>query len=233
MKLLVLAIILLSLYLIYRLSFPRQAGSSPENETPPPKPPDGDEAVIKNRFVLPVQSNLAQHADRKQDSDKQDKNTPIFAAGNEKQNAVIQPEELGEVFGEDINPDELDIEPDASETNETDNDSGLDGDEEAEEIRQSTGEIEGYAEGFTYDELATVIHETDKPEAMTKAKVETLRDLSQTDMFEKLVSGDAGRASRIASILDRSEQSLAKQDEDVADDKDNGYKDFDIGQFLS
>jgi hypothetical protein len=229
MKLLILAIILLSLYLIYRLSFPRQAGNRPGSETPPPKQPDGYEAVIKSRFVLPARSNSKQHDDRKQDSDKQDKNAPIFAAGNEKKDAVIPPEELPEIFGEDVNPDDLDIEPDV---NETDSDDEPDADEEAEEIRQSEGEIEGYAEGFTYDELATVIHETDKPEAMAKATVETLRNLSQTDMFEKLVSGDAGRAARIAAVLDHSEQSLASQDEDAADDKDNGYKDFDIMQFL-
>jgi hypothetical protein len=129
-----------------------------------------------------------------------------------------------------MNPDDLDIEPDASETDSADE---PDADEEAEEIRQSAGEIEGYAEGFTYDELSTVIHEADKPEAMTKATVETLRDLSQTDMFEKLVSGDAGRAARIAAVLDHSEQSLASRDEEAADDKDNEYKDFDMMQFLS
>jgi hypothetical protein len=230
MKLPVLLIIIISLYLIYRLSFPRQAKNRPGNETPPPNTPDGDEAVIKNRFVLPARSNLAQHDDRKKESDKQDENASIFAVGNEKSNAVIPPEELGEVFAEDVNPDDLDIEPDV---NETDNDSELDADEEAEEIRQSAGEIEGYAEGFTYDELATVIHEADQPEAMTKAVVETLRDLSQTDMFEQLVSGDTDRASRIASILDRSEQSLASWDEDAEDDKNGEYKDFDITQFLS
>jgi hypothetical protein len=124
----------------------------------------------------------------------------------------------------------LDIEPDASEK---DNDDELDAEEEAEEIRQSAGEIEGYAEGFTYDELATVIHEADNPEAMAKATVETLRDLSQTDMFEQLVSSDAGRATRIAAVLDRSEQSLASRDEEAADDKDNEYKDFDMMQYLS
>jgi hypothetical protein len=165
-----------------------------------------------------------------ENSDKQDENSPIFAAGNEKKDAVIPPEELPEIFGEDINPDDLDIEPDA---NETDSDDEPDADEEAEEIRQSAGEIEGYAEEFTYDELATVIRDTDKPEAMTKAAEETLRDLAQTDMFEQLVSDNAGRAARIAAVLDHSEQSLASQDEDAAESKDNEYKDFDITQFLS
>jgi hypothetical protein len=70
MKFIVLAIILLSLYLIYRLSFPGQAGNRRENETPPSKPPDGDEAVVKSRFVLPAQSNLKQHADIRKESDK-------------------------------------------------------------------------------------------------------------------------------------------------------------------
>jgi hypothetical protein len=231
MKLLVLLIILFSLYLIYRLSFPKQAGKSQGNETIPPQSSDGYKAVIKNRFVLPDRSNSAQHDDRKQDSDKQDENASIFAVGNANMPPVAVPsEELDDVFAEDVKPEDLDIEPDA---NETDNDSELDADEEVEEIRQSAGEIEGYAEGFTYDELATVIHEADKPEAITKAALETLRDLSQTDMFEKLVSGDTDRAARIASILDRSEQSIASQDEDAADDKDNEYKDFDIMQFLS
>jgi hypothetical protein len=52
MKIIVLAIILLSLYLIYRLSFPGQAGNRPGNEALPPKPPDGDEAVVKSRKYL-------------------------------------------------------------------------------------------------------------------------------------------------------------------------------------
>jgi hypothetical protein len=230
MKLFVLGIILFSLYLIYRLSFPNQAENGQGDEPKLPKPSNEDEAVVKNRFVLDFQRQPLPTPATPENSDKQEENASIFAAGNEKKDAVIPPEELGEVFGENVNPDELDIEPDASET---DSDDELDADEEAEEIRQSAGEIEGYAEGFTYDELATAIHETDKPEAMTKATVETLRNLSQTDMFEKLVSGDTGRAARIASVLDRSEQSLANQDGDAADNKNDEYKDFDIGQFLS
>jgi hypothetical protein len=230
MKLLVLAIILFSLYLIYRLCFPRQAGTPQGDEPVQKEPPDEYEAVPKSRFVRPDSGQPQPTPATSLKSENQPENASIFAAGNEKKDSVIPPEELGEVFAEDVNPDDLDIEPDA---NETDSDDEPDADEEAEEIRQSAGEIEGYAEGFTYDELATAIHDTDKPEAMTKATLETLRNLSQTDMFEKLVSGDTDRAARIASILDRSEQSLASQDEDAADDKNDEYKDFDIGQFLS
>jgi hypothetical protein len=230
MKLLVLGIILFSLYLIYRLCFPRQTGTPQKDEAVHKEPSDEYEAVPKSRFVCPDRGQPQPTPATSLESENQTENAPIFAAGNEKPNAVIPPEELGEVFGEDVNPDDLDIEPDA---NETDSDNELGADEEAEEIRQSAGEIEGYAEGFTYDELATAIHDTDKPEAMTKDSLETLRNLSKTDMFEKLVSGDTDRAARIASILDRSEQSLASQVEDAANDKNDEYKDFDIMQFLS
>jgi hypothetical protein len=231
MKFLILVIILFSLYLIYRLSFPGQAENRRGDKPKLPEAMNEDEAVLKNRFVFDFQRQPLPTPATPENSDKQDKNTPIFAAGNAEWNVIIPMEELPEIFGEDINPDDLDIEPDA---NETDSDDEPDADEETEEIRQSAGGIEGYAEGFTYDELATAIHDADKQEAMAKVSLETLRDLAQTDMFEQLVSGDAGRAARIAAVLDHSEQSLASRDEDAAEeDKDNEYQNFDITQFLS
>ena len=234
MKFLILAIIILSLYLIYRLSFPAQAGKPASDKTPPPPSPDSYEAVVKSRFVIYDRSNSAQHDDRTKESDKQDKKPDIFAAGNDNPPpAVIPPDELDDVFGEDMNPEDLEIERDENETGE-DDEPELDADEEVEEIRQSVREIEGYAGGFTFDELVTVIHESDtQPDAMTKAAVETLRDFSGTDMFEQLVSEDAGRAARIAVILDRNENSLASQGENMADNSNNEYNNFDIELFLS
>jgi hypothetical protein len=111
----------------------------------------------------------------------------------------------------------------------------LDADEEAGEIRESAGAVESYADGFTWDELATVIREADRqPESITKSAVKVLRGLSQTDMFEQLVSSDEGRAMRIAAVLDRSEQSMASQSEDAADDgNDSEYRNFDMTEYLS
>jgi hypothetical protein len=233
MKILVLSIIVLSLYLIYRLSFSGRTEKTGERKTLSSSSPDRYEAVVKSRFVLPDRSNPAQHNDRMKNPDRQDENPPIFAAGNDNPPpAVIPPDELDDVFGEDVNPQDLDIERDENETDESD-DSDLNADEEAEELRKSVGDIEGYAGGFTYDELATVIHEAGKqPEAMTNAAVQTLRNLSQTDMFEQIVSGNAGKYARIAAVLDRNEKILAEQGEDATDDSDNEFSDFDIGQFL-
>jgi hypothetical protein len=51
-------------------------------------------------------------------------------------------------------------------------------------------------------------------------------------MFEQLVSSDMGRTARIAAILDRNEQSLAEQGEELKDDSKNKYQNFDIGLYL-
>lgn len=236
----ILAIIVFSLYLIKRLLASGQTENGQRNETLPASPPDVDDVVTKNRFFLPEQSNSKQRDDRKENSDTQDEKPNIFAAGNDKTDtSAIPPEELDEVFGEDVNPDELDIEPDENETEDDafgaedkDDDDAIDADEETEEIHLSAGEIEGYADGFTYDELATVIHDAgSESEKMTQSNVVMLHNLAQTDMFEKIVSSDAGSALRIAYILDRNEQSLV-QDKEVSDDSNSEYQNVDIGQFL-
>jgi hypothetical protein len=227
MKLIVFLIIILSLYLIYRLSFPKQTEKREKSETP--LPPDGHEAVVKRRFVLPDRSNPAQRDDRSEDSDKQAEKAVIFAPGNENPDAgIISPEALGEVFGEDVNPEELDIDETDEDGEETPDE---DEDDDAELRRTMNGNV-AYADGCTIDEMTEAVKQADKPEnEQSPEAVKTLYRLSKTDMFEQLVSGDAGKAARIAAILDRGEQSLAVQSEDTADDGE--YRDFDVEQFLS
>jgi len=200
MKFLVLLIIIFSQYLIYRLLSPKHSGKLQGSETDSQMQSDGNAAVVKSCFVLPRQSNSAKQDDTLEESDKQDEKANIFAAGSKNPDTSVIPSgELSEVFGEEINPEDLEIEPDE---NELETDRTIDPEEEVEEIRQSMGEIEGYADGFTYDE------------------------------FEKLVSSDAGRDSRISYILDRNEQSIA-HDDDRADGSDTEDENFDINQFLS
>jgi hypothetical protein len=180
-------IIILSLYLIYRLSFPKQAEKREETETSPP--PDGEDAVIKRRFVLPDRSNPAQHDDRKEDSDKQAEKAVIFAPGNKNPDAGIIPPEA---LGEDVNPEDLDIDEtdeDGEEMPEEDDDA---------ELRLTMNGNVAYADGCTIDEIAEAVKTADKPESeQSPEAVETLYRLSKTDMFEQLVSGDADRAARI------------------------------------
>jgi hypothetical protein len=209
MKLIVLAIIILSLYLIYRLLFSGQPGNRPENEAPPSKPADTYETVTKSRFTLPERRNSPKHDGRPEVFEKEAEKPDTFAAGNEL-SVAIPPDELDEIFGKDVDPDELEIERDA---NETDGNEDLDAEEEIEEIQEPAKETEGYAAGFTFDELTTAFR--------------------QTDLFEELISGDAGRTAQIAALLDRSEQSFTGEDEEAVDGDGQEYRDFDMSAFLS
>jgi hypothetical protein len=115
MKHIAILIMLAALFLLYRIAFPKQADAKKDSKIPSP-PPDTYEAVVKSRFVLPDRSSSAQYDDRTEDSDKQDKKSDIFTAGNANPlSAVIPTSELNEVFGEDVNPGDLVIVRDENE----------------------------------------------------------------------------------------------------------------------
>lgn len=152
----VLLLMLVSLVLLYRIAFSKPA----KRDTPPLPPPDAYEAVTKSRFVLPNRSSSAQYDDRPEVFDGEAGKPDTFAAGNERKDAVIPPDELDEVFGESADPDDLEIERDE---NESDGSEGLDSGEELEAIEEVHGltaaEAADCAGGFTYDELTTALRQ--------------------------------------------------------------------------
>jgi hypothetical protein len=88
-----------------------------------------------------------------------------------------------------------------------------------------------YAAG-TIDEMTEAVETADKPESeQSPEAVETLYRLSKTDMFEQLISGDTGRAARIAAILDRGEQ---ERREEIVEDSDSDVADlyFELLKFI-
>ena len=232
MKIIAVAVLYFIMYRIYRLFFSKKKDTgATRNETSPADVVDGYEAVIKKHYVLPSRSNSAQHEDRKEESGKTEEKANIFAGGNEiSDRSIIQNDELPEIFGKEVKPENLDIEKDESEMDSIDE---LNTEEEAEELRQIMGgEIEGYSEGITYDELATVFHAAgSNPERMTDSEVETLRSLSETDVFEQIVSSYPDKGTLIASLLDSGEQSLLQED-DETDDKNIEYQNYDMTQFF-
>ena len=231
MKIFALAVLIFALYRIFRLFCPKKTVNKAKANkiSLPPEAMDGYEAVIKKRYVLPDRSKPAQHEDRKEESGKTEEKANIFAGGNQiSERSIIQNDELPEVFGKDSNPENLDIEKDESEMDSNDE---LNAEEEAEELRQIMGGvIEGYSAGITYEEFAAVIQEVDTcPEKMTDIDIEVLRNISETDVFEQIISSKESRAARIAYILEREIENTV-QDEVVADDKNMELQKFDISQ---
>ena len=224
MKVFAMMMMLAALFLLYRIACPKQPKTKVNGD-----PPDRDAKAVQNvmgksRFVLPEQSKPLQTPASSTKIENIEKKPYIFAAGNEISNAVIPPEKLDEVFGEDFNPDDLDIEPD-----EDIGDDEIDGDEEDEDLRQTTGRDAHLAGGWSIEELAESVHAVENP---TDEKAEVLCRIEQTDLFEQMVSGDEGRAARIKAIIDRHVQNMLPVTESKTSETDMDYGDFDIAGFL-
>ena len=229
MKTLVLIIMLVALYLLYRIAFPKRRETKQGSEIPQKRETDASEAVVKSRFVRPVQGQPQPTYATPLKTDLQEEKPSIFAGGNEKKDAVIPPGKLDEVFADEPNPEDLDIPPDEDDENDE-----TDLDEEAEEFLQTPGSDAEMADGLTIEEMSETIEAIHNP---TDEKAGLLYRMEKTDMFEQLVSGDEGKAARIKAVIDRYIQSRYPEVENVTDDKenDNGneWKDFDISFYVS
>jgi hypothetical protein len=236
MKLLVLVIIVLCLYLIYRIAFSGQPDVKAGRDIPRKKDTDSPEPVVKNRYVLPASGQPRPTPATCLETDKQDEKAITFASGNEKPDAVIPVEKLDEVFGktpgteqeEDVDENDLDIPPDEDEE-ETSEPEDLE--QESEDLRQTLGRDADLAGGLSIEEMTEAVKAIDNP---TDENAGLLYKVEPTDMFEKLVSGDEGKAARIRAVIDRNIQSLnpavEKESENIGD---SDYKNFNMADYLS
>jgi hypothetical protein len=170
---------------------------------------------------------LTQTAAIQEKNEKPDEKPDIFAAGNEKSVAVIPPEDLPEIFGEDPDPEDLDIEPDGEEEADEPPDADAE-EEELEDLQQQSGQDVEPAGGFSMEELGTIVEAVSNP---TDEKAEILCKAENIDVFEKLVSGDEGRAERIKALIDHHIRNRFPQESNPEDDSE--YRDIDMIQYLS
>jgi hypothetical protein len=225
MKLFVITVMLIALYLLYRIAFPKQAETKKGNDIPVKREMDTDNVVGQSRFVrgkrrqptpTPATCEKPEHREEKPD---------IFAAGNGKTDAAIPPEELDKVFGETPVPMDIDYPLERVTEEEPDEE------EEAEELRQTVGKDAEPAGGFTYEEMEAAINTVNQPSNKgDEAAARVLSGLNGTDMFEQLILSDAGKALRIKAVIERHEQSVLP--EELQENKNNNeYSNFDITDF--
>ena len=224
MKTLAIMIMLVSLYLLYRIAFPKQTTT----HSPPKKNNDDiPDVVVKSRFIRPnyPQPTPIPVTPKKEDTISE----KDVAPETQKRDVAIPPDKLDEVFAEDVNPDDLEIELDE---NEADFENETDLEEEAEDLRQTLGDDATMADGMTIEEMTETIAAINNP---TEAQAELLLKAEKTDMFERLVSSDEGKATRIKAIIDRHMRSKSAETETVAEDAENDGNDwdkFDVRSFL-
>ena len=216
---------LIALYLLYRIAFPKFPEAKTGSDIPANGETDADDCVKKSRYVSACRRQPQPTPATDVNSDCQVEKPSIFASRNEKTDAVIPPGKLGEVFGEDPGPEDLDIEPD--DENETDS-PDWDGEEESEELRQTLGGDAEPAGGFSVEEMEEAAGAVDNPSDRNAA---ILFRVEKTDLFEQLVSGDEGKAARIKALIDIHIRSLNPEVEN--EERNSDPEDFDMMEFLS
>jgi len=235
MKVFAVVVMLISLFLLYRIAYPKRPELKKNDDTHRKRDIDISEVVITTRFVRP---DFGQPQPTRTISEKEDvleKKPYIFAAGNENRNAVIPKEKLDEVF-EEVNPEDLEIEPEEDEKEfkefkdfKESEDNRDDWDDEGFEIEQGAE----LASGMSIEEMTEAAKAIDHP---TDEKAGILFKVEKTDMFEQLVSGDEGKAERIKAIIDRHFRNVQPEIESATETEsetsDTEYSNFDVADFL-
>jgi hypothetical protein len=231
MKVFATIILPIAVYLLYRIAYPKQVDRKTDGDVLPQKPKSVPDVIGKSRFVLSEHSKPRQTPTTNLETEKRTEKDSTFAAETEeKRSAVIPPDELNEVFGNEPNPEDLDIPPDEEDDEEVD----WEKEEEAEEMNRMLGHETEVAEGVDFDDLqkaAKIVKEQPKPETVSEEIVRTLTAVEHTDMFEMMVSGDEGTLNWIKSVIDSNVQRWIPETETGKVDMD--YGDFDISDFLN
>jgi len=214
MKIFVLIIIFISLYLIYKIGFGANPEANENRDIAHNTEIDESEVTGKSYYILPDRSKPAQTSATVSKSDVWQEKANNFAVGNEKED---------EIFDEEPDPDDLDIPPD--EDHEPDN---TDLEEESEDLQQSFGRDVELAEGLSIEEMTEVARAINYP---ADENAGLLLKVEKTDMFEKLVSGNEGKAARIKAVIDRHIRSQNPEVE--TEESNNEWKDFDMQNYLS
>ncbi|MDR1951292.1 MAG: hypothetical protein LBP96_03580 [Bacteroidales bacterium] len=222
MKLVAIIILLIALFLLYRIAYPKQSVEKKDNETLPEKPKSLPDVVGKSRFVLPHRSQPLQTPATSQDSEKEKEKPLTFAPESENNRSIaIPPERLDNAFLNKQNSDNSSLPPDVDTEDgtgiEVDDDDETDIDieaEEAEELNRALGHEAVYADGIDYYDLQTVVKIVkEQPAEVSKKTADTITALEHTDMFELLASGDEGKMNWIKSIIERNIQKLLPETE--------------------
>jgi len=215
MKIFAIIIMLVSLFLLYRIAYPKQTTTRKRDDFPEKNTKKTHNVMGKSRFERSKPLQTPATLPKIENSEKK---SNIFAPEIETRNAVIPPELLDEIF----NHDELEIEPDENELKFGDNRDDWDS-----EALDETAEFEQGAElasGMSIEEMCEAAKAIESP---TDEKANILFKVEKTDMFEQVVSGDEGKAAKIKAIIDRHFQSFQTEETESSENSD-----FDVSEFL-
>ena len=203
-QLLAIIILLIALFLLYRIAYPKQPVEKKDNAVLPSTSKPLPEVIVKSRFVLPSRSQPLPTPASSQDSESEAKKAAIFAAESAENRQKVNPKErLNETFEdgqiETDSDDEIDIDLEA---------------EEAEELERALGHEAIYADGIDYSDLQTVAQVLkEQPEEVSVKTAKTIRALEDTEVLEMLTAGKESLKNWVELVVARSIQKTKPETE--------------------
>ena len=225
---------LIVLFRLYRIAYPKKGVPEKDNEIPSGKPEATPDVMGKSRFVLPDRSQSLQTPAINPETEKAAENAPTFAAETGKnKSAVIPSEQLNEVFGDDSNPEIMSLSLEEWNGNQEEDEIDWE-EEEAEEMQRVSGEKILFANGIGYDdlqEIAAVIRE--RPAEVSEETGQKMVELEGTDMFEQLVSGNKKTEDWVKSVVERIVQNMNPEPEPENENEESNmdYNNFDVSEY--
>jgi len=216
---------LVALYLLYRIAYPKQAAATSGDDIPSKETKPAHDVIGKSRFVLSERSQPLQTPATQADSEKVEENVYIFAADTEKERSLAIPaEQLDEVFGEGNEMMSIPLD-----------DEDGDMDFEAEDDEPAMEHEAMYADGYDFEDLqqlAQAIRE--QPETVNEQTEKILVALEHSELLEMLADGEDGKVNWIKSVVDRHIRESVNWDERDCGDFGGGEEltDFEISDFL-
>ena len=234
MKPLAIIILLIALYLLYRIAYPKQADTAKPNDTSPKAEKATHSIMGKSRFVLPERSQSLQTPAKEEDSGKNDGNISIFATETQGwQPAAIPAGELDKVFVKDGNSGMTNIPLDEPDIEIDDDNDDIDFEaEESEELGRIMGEEAMCAGGYDFEDLQTIAAAVrEQRETVSEQTATKLAEMEHTEFLEKLAGGNDGKTAWIKTIIEHHIQAAMPEAENR--ETISGYGDFEVADFLS
>ncbi len=180
MKTILVAVMLLSLYLLYRIAFPKPIKKPKPTSVLSRQKVNEKEIIGQSRVVLSFQRQAVPVAAKTCETVSSHENADSFVPENE--SGMM---DVSVPLEQEDGPEEPEIDPD----------------EEAEELRQLMGNEPDLASGCTFEELEQTVHGVNHPSGNDRQVAKVIYRLQDTDCITQLAAISPEKAEQIKSLI--------------------------------
>ena len=180
MKTILVVVMLLALYLLYRIAFPKPIKKQKPASVLSRHKINEKEIIGQSRVVLSFQRQAVPVAAKTCETVSSPENADSFVP--ESESGMM---DISVPLEQEDGPEEPEIDPE----------------EEAEELRQLTGNETELASGCTFEELEQTVHEVNNPSGNDRQVAKVIYRLQDTDCITQLAAISPEKAERIKRLI--------------------------------